>query len=145
MYSSFYRRTFVIATIAILGYLLMRLLDPLGGALGWAAVLAFLLLPLHERLSRKLKGRKALSAGLLTGLTPFFVMAPVALLSIAFAGQVVILLNYMRGRSLLSYTEVLQRLEGYSVIGSAVHWAREQGWLTEGAQGVLKSAASLGR
>jgi predicted PurR-regulated permease PerM len=153
MYSSFYRRTFVIATIAIMGYLLVRVLDPLVGALGWAAVLAFLLLPLHERLTRRFKGRKALSAGLLTGLTPFFVMAPVALLSIAFAGQVVILLNYMRGRSLLSYTEVLQRLEGYSVIGSAVHWAREnapvsaeqvQGWLTEGAQSVLKTAASLG-
>jgi predicted PurR-regulated permease PerM len=153
MYSSFYRRTFVIATIAIMGYLLIRVLDPLVGALGWAAVLAFLLLPLHERLTRKFKGRRALSAGLLTGLTPFFVMAPVALLSIAFAGQVVILLNYMRGRSLLSYTEVLQRLEGYSVIGSAVHWAREnapvsaeqvQGWLTEGAQSVLKTAATLG-
>jgi predicted PurR-regulated permease PerM len=153
MYSSFYRRTFVIATIAIMAYLLIRVLDPLGGALGWAAVLAFLLLPLHERLTRKFKGRRALSAGLLTGLTPFFVMAPVALLSIAFAGQVVTLLNYMRGRSLLSYTEVLQRLEGYSVIGSAVHWARDnapvsaeqvQGWLTEGAQSVLKTAATLG-
>ena len=77
MYSSFYRRTFVIATIAIMGYLLVRVLDPLVGALGWAAVLAFLLLPLHERLTRRFKGRKALSAGLLTGLTPFFVMAPV--------------------------------------------------------------------
>jgi predicted PurR-regulated permease PerM len=140
-------------TIAIMGYLLLRVLDHLGGALGWAAVLAFLLLPLHERLTRKFKGRKALSAGLLTGLTPFFVMAPVALLSIAFAGQVVVLLNYMRGRTLLSYTEVLQRLEGYSVIGSGVHWAREnapvsaeqvQGWLTEGAQSVLKTAATLG-
>jgi predicted PurR-regulated permease PerM len=153
MYSSFYRRTFVIATIAIMGYLLMRVLDPLGGALGWAAVLAFLLLPLHERLTRRFKGRKALSAGLLTGLTPFFVMAPVALLSVAFATQVVTLLNFMRGRSLLSYTEVLQRLEGYSVIGSVVRWARDnapvsaeqvQGWLTEGAQGVLKTAATLG-
>jgi predicted PurR-regulated permease PerM len=153
MYSSFYRRIFVIATIAIMGYLLIRVLDPLVGALGWAAVLAFLLLPLHERLTRKFKGRRALSAGLLTGLTPFFVMAPVALLSVAFATQVVTLLNYMRGRSLLSYTEVLQRLEGYSVIGSAVRWARDnapvsaeqvQGWLTEGAQSVLKTAATLG-
>jgi predicted PurR-regulated permease PerM len=153
VYSSFYRRTFVVATVAILGYLLLRVLAPLGGALGWAAVLAFLLLPLQEWLSRKLKGRKALSAGILTGLTPFFVMAPVAMLAIAFAGQVGVLLNYMRGRSLLSYPEVLQKLEGYSLIGSAVHWAREnapisaeqvQGWLTEGAQSVLKSAASMG-
>lgn len=153
MYSSFYRRTFVLATVAILGYLLFRVLAPLGGALGWAAVLAFLLLPLQEWLTRRLKGRKALSAGILTGLTPFFVMAPVALIAIAFAGQVGVLLSYMRGHTLLSYPEVLQRLEGYSVIGSAVHWAREnapisaeqvQGWLTEGAQSVLKSAASMG-
>jgi predicted PurR-regulated permease PerM len=153
MYSSFYRRTFVVVTVAIVGYLLFRVLTPLAGALGWAAVLAFLLLPLREWLSRKLKGRKALAAGILTGLTPFFVMAPVALLGIAFAGQVGVLLNYMRGRSLLSYPEVLQKLESYSVIGGAVHWAREnapvsaeqvQGWLTEGAQSVLKTAASMG-
>ena len=64
MFSSFYSRTFVIATVAIMAYLLIRVLDPLGGALGWAAVLAFLLLPLHERLTRRFKGRKALSAGI---------------------------------------------------------------------------------
>jgi predicted PurR-regulated permease PerM len=153
MYSSFYRRSFVIATVVIMGYLLSRVLEPLVGPLGWAAALAFLLLPLHEGLTRRLKGRGALSAGILTGLTPFFVMAPVALLAIAFAGQVAVLLNYMRGRTLLSYSELLQRLESYSIIGGAVHWAREnapisaeevQGWLTEGAQSVLKTAAAMG-
>jgi predicted PurR-regulated permease PerM len=153
MYSSFYRRSFVIATVVIVSYLLLRVLEPLGAALGWAAVLAFTLMPLHERLTRQLKGRGAMSAGVLTGLTPFFVMAPVAMIAIAFAGQVGVLLNYMRGRTLLSYAEVLQRLEGYSVIGGAVHWAREnapisaeqvQGWLTQGAQTALKSAAAIG-
>ena len=153
MYSSFYRRNFVIATVVLMGYLLLRVLEHLGSALGWAAVLAFLLLPLHERLSRRLKGRGALSAGLLTGLTPFFVMAPLAMVAVAFAGQVAVLLNYMRTHTLLSYSELLQRLEGYSIVGSAVHWAREnapvsaeqvQGWLTEGAQSVLKTAASMG-
>ncbi len=153
MYSSVYRRSFVIATVAVMGYLLWKVLEPLFGALGWAAVLAFVLLPLHERLARRLKGRAALSAGILTGLTPFFVVAPVVMLAVAFAGQVGILLNYMRGRSLLSYGEILQKLESYSVIGGAVHWAREnapisadqvQGWITEGAQSVLKSAASVG-
>src|SRR5262249_41372615 len=68
MYSSFYRRSFVIATVVIMSYLLARVLEPLGSALGWAAVLAFMLLPLHEHLTRRLKGRGALSAGILTGL-----------------------------------------------------------------------------
>jgi predicted PurR-regulated permease PerM len=154
MYSSFYRRSFVIATAVIMAYLLLRVLEHLGGALGWAAVLAFMLLPLQESLTRRLKGRGALSAGILTGLTPFFVMAPVGMLAVAFAGQVGILLNFMRGHSaLMSYSELLQRLEGYSIVGSAVHWVREnapisaeqvQGWLTEGAQSVLKTAAAMG-
>ena len=87
MYSSFYRRSFVIATVVIVSYLLLRVLEPLGAALGWAAVLAFMLTPLQEHLTRKLKGRRALSAGILTGLTPFFVMAPVAMIAIAFADQ----------------------------------------------------------
>lgn len=153
MYSSFYRRTFVIATLVIVSYLLLRVLEPLDGALGWAAVLAFLLLPLHERVTRRFKGRAALSAIILTSLTPFFVMAPVAMLGVAFAGQVAVLLNYMRGHTLLSYPELLQRLEGYSIIGSIVRWARDnapisaeqvQGWITDGAQTVLRSAAAMG-
>jgi predicted PurR-regulated permease PerM len=152
IYSSFYQRSFVIATVVIMAYLLMRVLEPLAAALGWAAVLAFLLLPVHERLTRKLKGRSALSAGILTGLTPFCVMAPVAMLAFAFAGQVAVLLGYMRSHTLLSYSDVLQKLESYSVIGSAVRWAREnapisaeqvQGWITNGAQTVLKSAATM--
>ncbi|MDB6087578.1 MAG: hypothetical protein JWN85_362 [Gammaproteobacteria bacterium] len=153
MYSSFYRRTFVIATVAIMGYLLLKVLDPLGSALGWAAVLAFLLLPLHERLVRKLRGRSALSAGILTGLTPFLLLAPLAMLGIAFAGQVANLMAYMRGRTILSYSELLERLQAMPLIGSGVRWAREnapisaeqvQGWITDGAQTALKSAATVG-
>ena len=52
----FYRRAFLIATVAILGYLLLQLLEPLWGPLGWAVILTFLLYPLHEWLTRKLKG-----------------------------------------------------------------------------------------
>jgi predicted PurR-regulated permease PerM len=152
-YSSFYQRSFVIATVLIIGYLLVRVLEPLAAALGWAAVLAFLLYPVQTRLSRNLKGKRALSAAILTVLTPFCVMAPVGMLAIAFAKQVSVLLGYMHNHTLLSYTEVLQKLESYSIIGRAVHWAREnapisaeqvQGWLTDGAQSVLKSAASMG-
>jgi predicted PurR-regulated permease PerM len=153
MYSSFYQRSFVIATVVIMGYLLLHVLEPVRAALGWAAVLAFLLLPLHERLTRRLKGRSALSASILTALTPFCVLAPIAMLAIAFAGQVAALLGYMHTHTLLSYSEVLQRLESYSIIGSVVRWAREnapisaeevQSWITDGAQTVLRSAATMG-
>ena len=54
MESSFYRRCFQIATAAVLGYLLYRVLSPLSGMLGWAVVLAFVFYPLQVRLTRRL-------------------------------------------------------------------------------------------
>ena len=151
MYSSFYRRTFIIATLAILGWALWLILQPLWTTLVWAAVLAFLLNPLHERLTARFKGRASLSAGLLTGLTPFFVMAPLAFLGIAFARQVANILTAM-SRSTLTYPDLLQRLDTIPVLGAAVRWVRDtapvsaeqvQGWIVDGAQTVLKSAAAM--
>jgi predicted PurR-regulated permease PerM len=124
MYSSFYRRTFVIATLVILGWALSSILQPLWTTLGWAAVLAFLLNPLHERLTTRFKGRASLTAGILTGLTPFFVMAPLAFLGIVFARQVGNILSAM-SKSTLTYPDLLQRLNTIPIIGRAVEWMRE--------------------
>jgi predicted PurR-regulated permease PerM len=152
MYSSFYRRTFVIATIIVLGWALLSILHPLWTTLGWAAVLAFLLNPLHERLTAKLKGRASLSAGILTGLTPFFVIAPLAFLGVVFARQVANILSAMSG-STLTYPALLERLDSIPIVGSAVRWIRDSApisaeqvktWIIDGAQDVLKSAASAG-
>jgi len=116
--------------------------------------LAFILHPLHERLTRRLKGRGSLSAGILTVLTPFLVLAPLAVLGVVFAGQVAHLLTYLRGQApFVSYTDVLNRLSQYPLIGNVVGWVREnasvsveqvQGWITEGVQTVLKTAATMG-
>jgi predicted PurR-regulated permease PerM len=152
VYSGFYRRTFLLATTAILAYLLLAVLAPLKGALGWAVVLAFLLHPLHERLSRRLKGRSVLSAGIITGLTPFLVLAPLSVLGVVFAGQVGNLIGYLRGQS-FAYPQLLARLESYPLLGKLVRWwsanspvsvTQIQGWVTGEMQGVLKSAATAG-
>ena len=151
---NFYRRCFQVVTAAFLGYALYKVLAPLFGMLGWAAVLAFILHPLHERLTRRLKGRGSLSAGILTVLTPFLVLAPLAVLGVVFAGQVAHLLTYLRAQApSVSYTDVLNRLSQYPLIGNVVGWVREnasvsveqvQGWITEGVQTVLKTAATMG-
>ncbi|HEY3785506.1 MAG TPA: AI-2E family transporter [Steroidobacteraceae bacterium] len=152
VFSHFYRRTFVLVTILALGWSLVEILRPLWTTLGWAAVLAFLLTPLHERLTARLKGRKSLSAGILTGLTPFFVMAPIAFLGVAFAKQVAIILSDMSNSS-LSYESVLGKMESIPILGSLVQWVRDtapisaeqvKSWVVDGAQTVLKSAASMG-
>jgi predicted PurR-regulated permease PerM len=152
MFSSFYRRTFVIVTLVILGWALLSILQPLWTTLGWAAVLAFLLNPLHEGLKAKFKGRASLSAGILTALTPFFVMAPVAFLGVVFARQVAAIMTDM-SKSTLTYPDLLARLDTIPIIGGAVRWMRDsapvsaeevKGWVMDGAQTVLKSAASMG-
>jgi predicted PurR-regulated permease PerM len=152
MYSPFYRRTFFIATLVILGWALLSILQPLWTVLGWAAVLAFLLNPLHERLTANLAGRASLSAGLVTGLTPFFVMAPIAFLGVVFARQVATILSDM-SKTTLTYPDLLQRLDTIPLVGAAVRWMRDtapvtaeqvKGWVMDSAQTVLKSAASMG-
>jgi predicted PurR-regulated permease PerM len=153
MHSTFYRRCFQIITAAILGYALYRMLNPLFGMLGWAVVLAFILQPLHEWLTQRLKGRRSLSAGILTVLTPFLVLTPLSILGVEFAGQVSRLLVYLRGHPFLSWTDFLDRLSTVPLIGTWVSWAREnttfsaaqvQGWVTGGLESVLKNAASMG-
>jgi predicted PurR-regulated permease PerM len=153
MQSAFYRRSFQIAAAAVLLYALYLTVEPLRAVLGWAAVLAFILHPLHERLARALRGRRALSAGILTGLTPFLVLAPLAALGAVFAGQVARVIESLRGRTLLSYSDIVDRLANTPLIGGAVGWVRDnaavsanqvQAWMTESLQSLLKSAAAIG-
>src|SRR2546429_7871944 len=113
MTSDFYLRSFQIATAAILGYLLLRVLDPLSGMLGWAAVLAFILHPLHERLTRRFKGRRALSAGILTALTPFLVLAPLSVLAGAVVGPGERVVGDLRGPSFPSLPPLGARPSGF--------------------------------
>ena len=152
VYSGLYRRSFLAATAVVLAYLLLAVLAPLKGALGWAVVLAFLLHPLHERLSRRLKGRGVLSAGIITGLTPFLVLAPLSVLGVVFAGQVAGLVGYLRGQS-FAYPQLLARLESYPLLGNLLRWwsasfpvsaNQVQGWITGEMQSVLRSAATVG-
>jgi predicted PurR-regulated permease PerM len=153
MQPTFYRRAFLIVMAGILGYLLYRMLNPLFGMIGWAVVLAFILHPLHERLTGRLRGRRSLSAGIFTVLTPVFVLAPLSVLGVVFAGQVARLLEYLRNHPFASYTDVLDRLSGVPLIGSLVNWVREnasvsaaqvQEWLRAGVESVLKTAATMG-
>jgi len=154
MHSTFYRRCFQIVTAALLGYGLYKLLSPLFGMIGWAVVLAFVLYPLQVQLTGRLKGRRSLSAGILTVLTPFLVLVPISVLGVVFAGQAARLLQYLHDHSFLfSYAEMLDRISQVPLIGRAVEWARQdasvsaaqvQGWITESVQSALKTAATMG-
>ncbi len=151
-YSAFYRRAFVAASVVVLGYALIKILHPFWGALEWAAVLAFLLYPLHLQLARRLHGRAGLSAGIITGLTPFVIIAPLAALAVLFARQVATMINFMRGRTVMPFPALLDRVEHYRFIGPATQWIRDnlaismqqvEEWLTAGARSALQSVAAV--
>ena len=153
MHSTFYRRCFQVTTAVILGYALYQVVHPFLGMLGWAALLAFMFYPVHERLTHSIfRGHRSLSAGFITALGPVAVFVPLSLLGVVFAGQVARLITYLQGQSPPSWGDLLERLSRYPLIGSAVSWVREnssvtadqlQGWATDGLQTALKAAAAL--
>ncbi len=149
--SPFYSRLFAVAAAAVLGYLLLAILAPLRDALGWAIVLAFMLHPLHQRLAGRLKGRRALSAGILTTATPFVILAPIALLGVIFVEQSVGLLRYLHRHPFIGFPALVERLKHLPLVGSALDWVSRHvpiqaldvhTWFTGASTALLKSAAS---
>jgi predicted PurR-regulated permease PerM len=150
-YSSFYRGTFTLVALGVLGYLLLRLLQPLAGALMSATVLAFLLYPVQVRLSRALKQRHDLSAGIITILTPFVIIAPLSILALVFIHQVSNLITSLKQRT-LSISGLSGDLASYPVIGRVVRLVQQtlpisaqqvQDWALQTAHSALQTAASL--
>lgn len=149
----FYTKAFFVALAALMGYLLLLVLQPFAGSMAWAIFLAFILYPLHTWLTRKLKGRNGVSAGILTGLTPFILLVPLSFLGITFVNQARALVDYIQERNVKLDGSLLLNLERYPVIGPVARVAREQlqvsgadiqNWVTNSAQGLLKNVATVG-
>ena len=150
----FYARTFALVTLALLAYLLYLVLQPFFTPIAWALFIAFLLHPVHERLTRRLHGRPSLSATLLTIATFLLLVGPLAALATAFGAQAAELLRYAQGFAVEHRPEAASDLVDLPLVGPAIAWLQEsvgislaqiQAWAVEGARTVLKSLASLGR
>lgn len=85
--STFYPRVFASVTAVVLGYALLRILQPFAVPLLWAGLLAFLLYPVNTGLCRLLRGRRTLAALLLTFGAVLVIIAPVAFVVSAFVAQ----------------------------------------------------------
>lgn len=153
MDSVFYRRGFALLAALAVGYLLYRILSPFTGPLVWAAFLAFMLHPLHLRLTRRLEGRASLSAGLLTALTPVAILVPLSILGGVFAAQAADLAARAQGFFQRLGAGGLAELQRYPLIGRPLAWlesnagfgeAQLREWLLSGGQSFLKWGASLG-
>lgn len=150
----FYARTFAIAAVALLLYLLYLVLSPLARPIAWALFIAFLLHPLHRWLTRRLRGRAAVSAVLLTALTVLVVLGPLGALGAAFAAQVAELARHAQAFAAEHRPAKFAELADVPVVGPALAWVQQttgltlaqiQAWAVEAAQAILKGLAGLGR
>jgi predicted PurR-regulated permease PerM len=148
-----YRNGFVIVVAALCAIALYWMLAPLWGALAWGIALAFLLAPVHVWLTRKLKGRANVSAGIITVLVPLLLAGPLLSLAAAFANQVADLVTRLQQKQLRFDAGLLAQLERYPLIGSLVEWLRQnltatteqlQSWLVSGSQALVQSLAATG-
>lgn len=150
----FYARTFALVAAALLAYLLYQVLSPLAQPIAWALFIAFLLHPLHGWLTRKLRGRAALSAALLLLLTLVMITGPLGALGAAFAAQVSDLARYAQDLAAEHKGAGISDLETTPVIGPALAWLQEtaglslaqlQSWAVQAAQAILKGLGTVGR
>ena len=149
----FYARTFALATAIVLGYAAFRIVQPFLGPLLWAMFIAFLLHPLHVRLTTRFKRKPQTSALLLSLLTLLVVLGPLTGLSAAFAAQAGELLQYAQATvadqtraNVFDLTSVpwVRDMLGWLDSTFGVNIAQVRGWIVEGSRTVLQSLASLG-
>lgn len=148
----FYTRAFGIGTLLVLGAVLYAILSPFFSPIIWALFIAFLVHPLHRRLTKRFGNRAQLSALTLTLTTLVILVGPITALTAAIASQAGDLLQTAQGsiseRTGGSIADIT-RIPG---IGPALEWAQRsvgvsatqiQGWVAEGARNVLQSLASM--
>jgi predicted PurR-regulated permease PerM len=149
----FYARTFALLTVLLLGYVLLRIVQPFLGPLLWALFVAFLLHPVHRRITAQLKGRNHVSALLLTIFTFIVVVGPLTALSAAFAVQLGDLLQYIQSMvadptkaNVLNLVNVPWIADVLAWIDSTfgVNFAQIRGWAVEASREMLQSLATMG-
>ncbi len=150
--SNFYPRVFALGVAVLLGYALVRIFAPFMGSLTWAAFLAFLMYPLNLKLRRRLHGRSALAAGILTVLTPVVVLLPLSAISVEFVTQISALLRNLeqsaRQLDIRSWGDLQQfpwiaRADQWLLVHSGISAEQVQAWLVSGTREILQRAASM--
>ena len=133
--------------LAILCYLVWRIVTPLWQPLLWALLLGALLAPWNLRLTRRLGGRAQLASSITTSLTVLLFILPLLAAGGAVAAQAAHLLRRLERRvpELRKASEI--DLSSVPWLEDALAWLGDntsislvqlQGWLTEGLQRLLQ-------
>jgi predicted PurR-regulated permease PerM len=151
--SSFYPRVFASVTAVVLGYAVLRIVQPFVAPVLWASLLAFLLFPLNRWLRAALRGSKAKAALLLTIGSVLMIVMPAVSLGILFGRQASDLLSQLQSSAaahqiqtpndIMHLPQVTRFLEA---VGSwlPVDAAQVRDSLISSGQQVVQSALAIG-
>jgi len=147
-----YSRLGGLLLLALLAYLVWRIVAPLWQPLVWAALLGSLLAPFNARLTLRLGARPRLASGITTLLAVLLFLLPVAVIAGAVAAQSAQLLGRLNAQApqldaaSLDLTRIPLLARPLEWIGNhtTVTVEQLQGWLVEAAKRVLQSLASSG-
>jgi predicted PurR-regulated permease PerM len=147
-----YSRLGGLLLLALLAYLVWRIVAPLWQPLLWAALLGSLLAPFNARLTLRLGGRPRLASGITTLLAVLLFLLPVAVIAGAVAAQSAQLLGRLNAQAPqldatsldLAHIPLLERPLAWIGSHTTVTVEQLQGWLVEAAKRVLQSLASSG-
>lgn len=146
----FYTRVGVLLLLAVLVYLVWRIVEPVWQPLVWAALIGSLLAPLTLRLSRRLGDRPRAAAGLMTAGVVLLVLLPLIAIGGAVAAQASQLVGHI-DTSALRASEI--DLSRYPVLAKPLHWldatagvslSQIEAWVVTGARRLLEVVASSG-
>jgi predicted PurR-regulated permease PerM len=139
----FSTRVFGLAVVAILAYLIFRILEPFLAPIYWAFLLAFMLSPVNRRVRRHVGARRGLAAALLTLGVTLGIAIPAAVGAVAFARQAVELGHRLSAAAQREKIGGVEDILKIPVVGSAMEWlqgrfnldtAQIHAWLVQGSQ-----------
>jgi predicted PurR-regulated permease PerM len=149
----FYARVFGASVTVVLAIALYYILEPFLGPVMWALFIAFLLHPLHARLTQRFKGRENLSAAILTIATFILVIGPIAGMSAAFVSQASDLVHWGQETLSKESQQPYEMLTRFPIISAALKWLHTtfsvdvkqvQGWVAQATQHLPALLAGLG-
>ena len=147
-----YARLGGLLLLALLAYLVWRIVSPLWQPLVWAALLGSLLAPLNSRISRRLGGRPRTASAITTLLAVLLFLLPVVVIAGAVAAQAAQLLGRLNSQAPqltagsldLANIPLLDRPLDWIDSHTTITIAQLQGWIVEASKRVLQYLASSG-
>jgi predicted PurR-regulated permease PerM len=139
----FYPRLFGIVTAALLGLALMRMAQPFLGPVLWAALLAFMLFPLHARLRKALGGRDTVAAVLMTVGVMLVVVVPVAVVGGVFGKQASDLVSRLSSSAGLAQIGQPSDVLKWPAVDQVIQWVGT--WVPVTKEQAQESMISAGR